>query len=123
MSLESNLYSLLSSDVNITAIVSARIYPVTLPQGAALPALTYSRISTTPEYTHDGAEGIARARVQIDCWAERHATALSLAQAVLGALVGATDMGVSFFENEVDLYEPERGIYHRVLDMIVWYHI
>ena len=43
--IEAILNSLLKEDINIAAIVSTRVYPNIILQGAAMPALTYQQIS------------------------------------------------------------------------------
>lgn len=51
MSLETALYSHLSGDAALSALVGTRIYPVILPQQPVLPAVTYQRIGAVREQT------------------------------------------------------------------------
>ncbi|MER3438628.1 MAG: hypothetical protein C4346_14150, partial [Chloroflexota bacterium] len=44
--IETELHRFLVSHPSLRPLVGARVYPVELPKGTALPALTFQRIST-----------------------------------------------------------------------------
>ena len=64
MNIEEALYSKLTGDAGVAALVSTRIYPNVVPQDIALPAVAYQRISTVRDMAHDGPTGVAHARFQ-----------------------------------------------------------
>jgi hypothetical protein len=115
--IEATIYSTLTNDSAVAAIVSARVYPVTLPQEATLPAITYSIVGGPRDIGLGGASGTGRARVRIDCWATEYLAVKSLliaARAALDALSGAVAaMG------EVDFYEDEDGVYRKTIDYYI----
>lgn len=88
MQIESALYNHLANNASIVAKVGTRIYPVKLPQGVELPAITYQRISGVREHNIAGPSGRARPRIQIDCWAESYSEAKSVADTVRLVLDG-----------------------------------
>ena len=45
MSFESSLFTYLSAQTSLTALVSTRIYPVIMPQSTTMPAISYEKIS------------------------------------------------------------------------------
>jgi hypothetical protein len=90
VSIESNLYSFLSGKAAVTALVSTRIYPLKLPQGYSLPAISYQRVSSPRLYALSGTTGRLRARIQLDCWADTYSAVKGLADAVRGELNGHT---------------------------------
>lgn len=109
---------------------SSRIFPLALQEGSALPALSYFRVSTVRDYTHGGASGLVRARIQVDCWAATYAAVKSLAAQVVASLSGFSGTmggaggvltGRVLAQVEVDLPEPEAGIYHIALDWDIGY--
>lgn len=86
--IESSLRPYLAADLGVSGYVADRIYPIQLPQAAALPAVTYQRISTVPYHHLEGYSGLTASRLQIDCWAVTYADAKGLAEAVRLALDG-----------------------------------
>lgn len=65
-----------------------RIYPGELPQKPTFPAIVYHQIFDSSDYTHDGPDGVQRARFQIDCMAERYEDAVALRREALARLSG-----------------------------------
>lgn len=110
--LETSLYEVLTTGAQISALVGDRMYPTRLPQGATLPALTYSRVSSVRQYTHSGPSGLDDARIQVTCWDTTYDGAKALATAVRQDLEAAGYR----HQNEVDLDEPDTETYLTVLD-------
>jgi hypothetical protein len=116
--IEQLLYALLSSTTSITAITGPRIYPLQLPQDPTLPAIEYSFIggSSSPTFT---TRGNKRYRVQIDCWGNTYAEAVTLRSAVKDALDGYSDGQMSillisprdFFDHELLQYRAMAEFY------------
>lgn len=48
------VYSTLSGATDLHALVGDRIFPVVAPEAAALPYVTFLRVSSVPSETHDG---------------------------------------------------------------------
>lgn len=128
--LEEALFTYLSGDDGISDLVGARIYPMRLPEGATLPAISWNRISANRLYTHDTfdeTDAWTAARVQFNCWATSAEEAMRLGEAVLLALSGYDgDMagelvGSSFAINELDDYEPATKLHRRILDFLISY--
>ncbi|MER3407700.1 MAG: hypothetical protein C4292_02620 [Nitrososphaera sp.] len=46
ITVETELYNLLKSHPTLQSLVGARVYPLVLPQGTALPAITFQRAGT-----------------------------------------------------------------------------
>jgi len=86
-----------------------RIYPGELPQKPTFPAIVYHQIFDSSDYTHDGPDGVKRARFQIDCMAERYADAVALKAQALARLSG--------FKGNVEVGSPAttvrvQGVFH-----------
>lgn len=109
----------------------ARIYPLRLPQRGKLPAITYQRIDGEREHAMEGTSGLARIRVQLDCWAtdqagrDGYTTVKQLAAAVRGALdgwrgaQGSESIKGAFLIGDRDLHES--GFFRVSMDFGIWY--
>lgn len=81
--IEQALYRLLSTNSNVTALVSTRIYPSKATQGAARPYLIYQQISEQDiAKNSDGPGNLPAVTFQIDAYAETYAVARQLGRAV-----------------------------------------
>jgi hypothetical protein len=122
MSLEQDLYLYLTADADLAAIVSTRIYPVHLPEGTTLPALSYFMVDNPPDYSHDGITTLEHPRYQFDCWATSHVNVIALQDAVKAALNRFRTLGirVTFIGSARDLSEIELKLWRRSIDAVIW---
>lgn len=97
MSLEAAIYDILSSAAGVTALVggaaSPRIYPMTIPQGKAVPAIVYQQITSSAEFACDGHDDLRTDRVQITIWDDDPDGARALAEAVRAAMQSSDARG------------------------------
>ncbi|GEM_PF-947418 len=128
MSLEADLWTLLTSAPAVYARCGNRVYPVLIPQDIVTPALAYQLISAPGQYTHDqGDIGLIRARMQLTAQAETYDALHALVRAVRAALtgykgtVGTTELQALFIDSErhewADTFVRPTGR----LDVIIWY--
>jgi len=138
MMIEEAIYSHLTADTGLAALVPARIYPLAMPQDGALPALVYSKVSGVPEYSHDGNTGLVEARFQFSCLGQNYGQTKSLSRAVKRAMQpleraprtigGAAGVRVAsaLLENEVDIYDANEVEHaervHIPLDYLIQYY-
>lgn len=118
MLLETGLHKFLSADPALAAWVGSRIFPITYPQDAALPTVTYQLVSKLPEYTHDGEGGVAESHFHVSCFGKTYLEAKETARRVRGALrtlmaqpgkMGDVNVGGVFLENEIDVFSPDEA--------------
>ncbi len=111
MTIEDGMYTELTSDAGVSALVGTRVHPMLRPKGGTLPAITYQRISSIRDNSLDGPMDYVSYRIQIDCWAGTYAQAKALGDAVRAALNGvSTTLGgeaVQFVTLESDNDELE----------------
>lgn len=121
------LRSFVLADAAIAALVADRVYPLTLPQGVTLPAMTYQVVFGEHPVIHDGPQGLARARVQFDCWAERYSETVAIAGALRTVLngyrgaMGAIPDVVAKVAGELDGWEPDVRAFRKTVDFQIWY--
>lgn len=130
MTIEAAVIQHLLAHPGVAALVGDRIYPMRLPQRPTYPALTCQKVSGPRVTAKDGPAGLAQARMQVSCWAKSYPDAKAVAEQVRRALAGFSGVmggagGVKVemtqLENEVDMYEPETGIYHVPVDFVIWH--
>lgn len=124
----SDLVAFLGQTGAISALVSTRIYPVTLPQKPTYPNLLFSQVSGVPTYGLEGDLGKVRTRMQIDCRATTHKVAHQLADEVRHALSGfqgsmsGTQVHCITLDNQFDNFDDEAsvtGVYRVTQDYII----
>jgi hypothetical protein len=94
---------------------SARVFPEDLPQGATLPAITYTTISDTPEHSigsngsNFGRCGFSRARIEFEVYSQTASQSRNIARTIEANLSGPTNSlrgvygGVNFFDCMIDM--------------------
>lgn len=117
--LEPKIYTVLSGSSAVSAVVSARIYPLVLPQDVTLPAITYVRISGGQVNSMGGYSGLENPRMQIDVWGATYTAAKTLAALVHAAMSAATTFSALLI-SDMDLYEDDTKIYRVSMDFSVW---
>lgn len=119
MSLETDIFDALSGAAAVAALVAARIYPLLLKQGCAMPAIVYSPITSRPVVSLQGPSGLEGNTVQIDAWALTLAEASAVLVAIEAAMGAATTFSIvhgprrSWYESAPELYRAQR-------DFSVW---
>lgn len=129
--IEEAIYSHLIADAGVSALVSSRVYPLTIPQDIALPAIAYQRISGPRTHYHAGPSPVAQGRYQITCQAETYSASKGLANAVRSALDGysgavtsgeeSLEIEGAFLVNELDGYEFDTEAETVRLDFLILY--
>lgn len=110
MTIEAAIYSTLTGHAGTAALVSTRVFPVTAPQDVTEPHIVYSRVSTARETAMGDDLGVARARVQVSCFATSQISAHAIAAQVRDALqrfrgtAGSTEVLDTFVEDEGETY-------------------
>lgn len=133
--LRPGLRAYLLADAALSALVVTRVFPVKLPQGQLNPSVVYSRISGVGDHHMRGPSGLARPRIQIDCWAVSADLSSQLARLVKNRIDGfrgemefgsnspkdsLTVLGV-FFDSERDFYDDGNEMYRVSQDYFIWF--
>lgn len=125
------LTSYFLANAGLTAAVGSNLNWNERPQGAALPAINLSRVSTGIAYHHAGATDLERARVQADCWGrtalecETSAKALRAAVETMHEARGDTMLERGFIENMIDTDPEDLGggvtVHRIIVEFFVWH--
>jgi len=85
MSANKIVYSILSNNAALTALISTRLNPVRIPQESSFPAVSYQLVSEIPNPTKSGHSRTEFARVQVNAYGITLASAESVASAIRNA--------------------------------------
>ena len=85
--IEEALTTYLKAYVGLTALISTRLYPDELPQGATLPAVIYIKISDVKNHTLTEQDDLERPYIQFTAFALTKAAARGVANQLKAALV------------------------------------
>lgn len=131
MSINSTLYSIVSTNAGVLALIGVGSPPVVnffpagnIPQGLAMPVATYQSIGGTPANVFERAPADNQ-RIQIDCWSMDFDNAEAIADAIRAALEDpsvTTTYGlgaklVSFNGND---YDSDTKRYRSSSDWSLW---
>lgn len=130
--IEQALYSRITSDSTIAALIGTRFFPNQIPQGQKLPAVIYKQEKGDREHIMAGAVGLVNSQYSITCYAESYSQAKELSEAVRKCLDGysGTVESVSiegiFLEDETDVPGFKAGTdvlnrFGKSLTFVVWY--
>jgi len=130
--IETVLYSILTADVGVSSLIATRLYPMIIPQGINMPAMTYQKISGQWQINMAGPHNMSRERFQFNCWAKTYSETRALAEAVREILngydstVNTIKVHLITLENEFDEIRESDDVrqarrYGRIMDFMVWY--
>lgn len=88
MSLEGALYSQITGDAAVAALVSTRVYPVEIPERSTYPSVSYQRVGGRSVQSHQLPKSgtAAFTSIQINAFAETRRAAQQLLAAVRAAI-------------------------------------
>ena len=120
MTIADDIYTELTTDVAVGAEIGDRAHRGDLPQTVTLPAITYTRISSTPINDLSGENTTRNSRYQIDCYAISNSAADALGELVKTAMENATAF-TSIRIAHVELHDIDALQYRTVQDFSIWY--
>ena len=129
MSLQSIIYTRLTTHAGATALIALRCRANQLEQDESYPAISYQLISNDRRSAMGADIGIVHARVQVDCWDQDDSSgagydgAKALAEQVRQALQRWTNASGpkvfdTFLISEAEIPEPEIDIFRVSMDFM-----
>ena len=124
---ETAIYSLLSNDAPLTALVSDRIYPVVAEQGAINPLVVFNLVSEQPTNAMGVDINPVQSIIQIACYSDSGQEALAIKDAIKTLLqrysgtAGGVVVQAIFLENQRADYDGTLKEHRRDLDFRVYF--
>jgi len=110
--------------------VGARIFPLVIPTevwdtASKKPCLVYSTSGVQRASTFCATDDLMRDSVSIDAYARTYDDARALAKTVYGIIdfkgtIGNTEIQTVKLDAELDLLDPEPGLYRRAMSFTFW---
>ena len=118
---ENMLRNTLLGSTALTAIVGNKVFPMVMPQGTLLPAVSFQKISGVPANCLYGPTGLEEITVQIDAWAMSLSVVKNMAKAIRAVMptTGVT-WGARLTMDE-DLFDAEAKVYRICMSYDVWF--
>lgn len=117
MSIEEDFRDALLADSNVSDLVGTRIYPLMLPDDAAVPAITYQEIDAIGERTLSGHFIARQRRYQLLLVAATYDEIVQMKAAVGGLFSGGSgDYSRVFIDDGPDGYEFDTKLYTKILE-------
>lgn len=121
--MDAALYSILTNHAGLSALVGTRIAPLRLPDGTALPAVTYQRVSERDYWASGTDAGVKTTRYQIDAWGVDYDSCRAVAAQLRNALQRYSGTAAStvvqgiFILTEIDQYADAPKAAHTTIDI------
>lgn len=126
MTIEEKLFSVLTADAGVAALVGTRVYPVEAPDRPTAPHIVYALIDREPIRTHNafgGSSGhIRKVTMRVSGLAKTYRQAKAVAEAILAAIDGYVEEAVIniFLEGEHGhVFYPDTRDYEYVMTFVV----
>lgn len=123
MSIESDLFTLVTGDAGVSALIGTRMYPKLMPPGATLPCVVYGEVATETLVQADGDTDARMGRYALSYWAESYAGIKAGRAALLSAVNGYQGGSINRIAVNAmaDDYEPETMYFRQVLELEIHY--
>lgn len=128
MRAESVIYTLLTGNPGVTALVGTKVYPGRLPQNTVMPAISYELVSSNEILPINAQAGgvLLRSRVQVTVLAKTYAETKSVHEAARKALLFQSGLIGSVRVNSItrdsigaDERDDELGLYIQSVDYLL----
>ena len=125
--IEEGFVTHLSGVAALVDLIGNRIYPMHLPEGVDMPAITYQRISGNRMRSHSGPSGTANPRYTFTCWAETYGGAKAVADQLrfildgFNGAMGGVDVQAGLVEDDRDDFDTQLELYQVQVDAILWH--
>lgn len=127
MILEESLFSFLSSDTAVAALVADRIYGAIAPQTAPLPRIVYKREDSNRTQTLCKTDSKVRAIMILECYDKTYKGAKQLAKVVRQTLtdfsgdMAGTRVSTVILDSDPDGEDPEPGLHCVSQRYFIWH--
>lgn len=124
--IEEGLFSMLTSDTAVGAIIENRMFGSVAPAGAKLPRLVYTKLGDSNDSTLCATDSTQRVTIQVDCYAKDYKSSKVLAKTVRQSLVdyrgfmGDTYVKTVILSTELDLTDPDPGLNRVSQTYFIW---
>lgn len=117
--IQEEIFTAIAGNATVSNLIGSKIYPLELPQGAAMSAVVYSIALDEAVNSMNGDSGLDIWRLTIRSWGSSYAAAHALAAAVRGALLSTAGFKV-VTASQNDERDFETLNYAVVQEFLIW---
>lgn len=123
MAIETALFTLITGDAGVSALIGTRMYPSLMPPGATLPCVVYDEVNTETVVRADGDSGLRTAQYMLHYWATSYSGVKAGKAAIVAAINGYQGGAIDRIEVNAmrDDYEPDTQYYRQIIEFEVRY--
>ena len=115
MSFQSDVYSALTGNSAVAALIGTRLYPNDVPNDPVVPFVVYYEFATPREQLMSNEIGISKPRIQYSTYADTYTDALAVTDALRAAITALPYPVV--LEDERGNQDVTTGLHRRDLDV------
>ncbi len=125
--IEEGLTTLLTTDSALNALIAGRVYALLAPQSTPQPFMVFFKISDVASGGYCAQDPMVLSAFQFDSYATSFKEALRIAAALRSALIdfrgpmGSTHVGSIRQEGELQLLDPEPGLFRVSTTLFIWH--
>lgn len=127
--IESALSSRLLADTDLTDLISTRLWPMRVRQGADTPHVAFYKVDTLTDHAYNTSDNLVGSRFRFDCFAKEMKVAKTVAEiirtsldAYKGTILSETIYGILYLD-EFDGYDDDTELFITSIDFRVWHRI
>lgn len=123
MAIETELFTLITGNVTVGALIGPRMYPSLMPSGATLPCVVYDELNTETVVRADGDTGLRTGQYKLHYWDRSYSGVKAGKAAILDAVNGYRGGSIDRIEvnGMRDEYEPDTMYYRQIIEFEVRY--
>jgi hypothetical protein len=111
----------LAADATLTGLIGERLWP-NKRFSETLPAATYQALPEVVIAHSGGGDGKTRnIRLQVNAWAQSHASAHAVAEAIVARMLTAAATFSAICRTLEDVYEEDTKLHGVLMEFSVWY--
>lgn len=125
--IEAGLTEHLTNDADLNALIAGRVYGLMAPQNTATPFVILTKITDIIDGTLCAQDPMVESVFQFDSYAPSYLLSLQVAAALRDALIdfrgpmGGTHVGSIRQQGEIQLLDPEPGLFRVSTTMLIWH--
>ena len=122
MSIESKVYTQLTTATALTALVATNIFPEHLIQGETLPGIVYRRAPGGQRVMSlSGYTGLENPKIEVSVYATSIDQRRAIGEVIISVMEAATAFTAILPDGPIDDYVDDIATYRRTMEFSVWH--
>ena len=119
--IEEKIYTVLTADAELNAMVGKRIYPTVSPQNVEMPCIVYYVTSIEKLNTLSGASNLEHPTVQFNIFSETYKEGIAISARTHTVMLAAGTYKCTLNSDSDEFFDEEVEVYQRVMEFSCWH--